>query len=693
MDRRTFLTTAGAVSAAALAGLPARAGALAGDEIARRTAELVSQMSLDEKIAMMAGTPGPFTKVDWKAPFFTNHTPGCERLGIPGIRFVDGSRGIRFPGATCFPSAIARGAGWDPTLETRVGQVIGYEGRAGGANFFGGVCINLLRHPSWGRAQETFGEDPHHIGRMGAAVVTGVQHHMMACTKHFAGNSIERIRNFVDVRMDERTLREIYLPHFKACVDAGTASIMNAYNTVNGEPCAQNRHLLREILKDEWGFKGFVLSDFGSIKATVPSARNGCDVEMPSRVFYDWKLKAAVRSGRVPMAAIDEAVSRQIGQHLRFIHLEDSKDYDRGKLGGAEHAAVARESAQKGMVLLKNDGGVLPLKRAAIKKLAVIGELADTVNLGATGSTAFDPAYVIKPLDGIRRAAGSAIEVVYDEGPGARAAAAGADAVVVIVGLTWRDENEGHDRLNLGLSAKHEALIQEAAAANPHCVVVIVGGSAVTMESWRDQVPAILMAWYSGMEGGNAIADIIFGDVNPSGKLPIVFPKSLDQLPEFNNKELTVHYGYYHGYRWFDRQGLEPAFPFGFGLSYTRYEYANLRLAETTVGRSGTVVAEVDVRNAGKMAGEEVVQLYVGYKGSRVDRPVKDLRAFTRVALGPGESKRVRLEVPAQSLAYYNPESAAWEVEEIEYTVSVGPSSRAADLLPASLRIMDHRGN
>jgi beta-glucosidase len=663
--------------------------ALGPDEIEARVRKLVSQMSLDEKIAMMAGIPTIFSKVNEDNPFRTNNTPGCSRLGIPGIRFVDGSRGIRFTGATCFPAAMARGATWDPELEQRVGNVIGYEGRAGGANFFGGVCINLLRHPSWGRSQETFGEDPYHLGRMGSSVVTGVQNHMMACTKHFAGNSIDKSRHYVDVRMDERTLREIYLPHFKACVDAGTASIMNAYNSLNGEPCAQNTHLLREILKGEWKFPGFVLSDFGSIKETVASANAGCDVEMDRRIFYDWKLRLAVEAGLAPVKNIDEAVARQLRQQLRFIHLEGGPGYDVKKLGGATHAAIARESAQKAIVLLKNEKQALPLDRDSVKTLAVIGELADRVNLGATSSTAFTPSYVITPLAGIKRAAGKT-EILHEDGlnlEAAKKAAARADAAVVIVGLTARDENEGFDRLRLTLSDSHEALIQAVADANPRCIVVVVAGGAVIMERWKNQVPAIVMAWYSGMEGGNALAEVLFGEVNPSGKLPIIFPKAANQLVPFDNQAAVVSYGYYHGYRWFDKKNLEPAFPFGFGLSYASFKYDKLKLSENKIGRDDRLTATVELTNLGNRAGEEIVQLYVGYKGSKVDRPVKDLKAFSRVALKPGETRTVSLELKAESLAFYNVARKDLEVEPIEYVVSVGPSSKKESLLSDSFTI------
>ncbi len=691
MNRRKFLATAGTMAAAVSLPRWLQAGpALGPEEIEARVRKLVSQMTLDEKIMVMAGIPTAFTKVDSRAPFHTDNTPGCARLGMPGIRFVDGSRGIRFTGATCFPAAMARGATWDPELEQRVGNVIGYEGRAGGANFFGGVCINLLRHPSWGRSQETFGEDPYHLGRMGSSVVRGVQNHMMACAKHFAGNSIDKSRHYVDVQMDERTLREIYLPHFKACVDAGTASIMNAYNSLNGEPCAQNTHLLREILKGEWKFPGFVLSDFGSIKETVASANAGCDVEMDRRIYYDWKLRLAVEGGLVPMKNIDEAVARQFREQLRFIHLEGGPGYDVKKLGSAAHAAIALESAQKAIVLLKNEKQALPLDRDQINTLAVIGELADQVNLGATGSTEFIPAYVVTPLAGIRRAAGK-IEILHRDGlnlEAAKKAAAKADAAVVIVGLTAQDENEGSDRLRLTLSDSHEALIQAVADANPRCIVVVQAGGAVIMARWKNHVPAIVMAWYSGMEGGNALADVLFGDINPSGKLPIVFPKSAGQLVPFDNQSPVVSYGYYHGYRRFDKKNLEPAFPFGFGLSYASFKYDKLRLSEDKIGPDDRVTATVEVTNLGDRPGEEVVQLYVGYNGSQIGRPVKDLKAFTRVALKPGETRTVSLELKADNLAFYNTARKAFEVEPIEYVVSVGPSSQKESLLSDSFTIV-----
>ena len=695
MDRRNFFKTVGtgAMVLTVPGALRSGASALGQDQIESRVKELLSRMTLDEKIQQMSGEvlgnivhmAAGYGKYD------TVNTPANSRLGLPGIRFIDGPRGVNLEGSTCFPVSMARGATWDPDLETRVGEAMGYEARARGANFYGGVCINLVRHPSWGRSQESFGEDPYLLGRMGSGMLTGLQHHVMACAKHFAGNSIDKSRHFVNVRMDERTLREVYLPHFKMCVDAGAASVMSAYNNLNGYLCGHNQHLLREILKGDWGFQGFVISDFVlGVKDTVAAAAAGLDIEMPSTMHYGRKLKQAVRAGKVPESAIDEAATRILRQKLRFSHLEDRGGYDRRKIAGPEHAALAREVAQKGMVLLKNEGPLLPFEREKIKTLAVLGELAATANIGDKGSSTVRPPYVITPLSGIQAKAGDGTKVVYDSGQNlgaARKAAREADAVIVVVGCTYADEGEGHDRLRLSLSDRHEQLIQAAAEANPRCVVVVEGGSAIIMENWKDRVPAILMAWYPGMEGGAALAEILFGEVNPSGKLPLTFPKSPDQLPFFSNTAREIEYGYYHGYRLADKKGFEPAFPFGFGLSYTRYQYSNLKLSSKEIGKEGRLEVKVEVTNLGKRAGQEVVQLYVGYPGSKVDRPVKELKAFGRLALAPGETKTLALEVKARDLAFYNIEQGAFEIEELQYPIYVGSSSRAKDMLTETFRV------
>ena len=659
-----------------------------------RIKELLSKMTLAEKISQMSGDESLIELVDML--FTYNHRPfpagENKRLGIPPIKFTDGPRGLCLNRSTCFPVAMARGATWDTELHERVGDAIGIEARSQGADYYGGVCINVPRHPGWGRSQETYGDDPYHLGAMAVAMINGVQRHVMACAKHFACNSIEEARFFVDVQVDERTLREIYLRHFEKCVRAGVASVMSAYNKVNGYYCGHNRHLLRDILKGEWGFDGFVMSDFiWGVRDGVEGANGGLDMEMPSPWRFGRRLRRAVERGDVKEEVIDEAVTRILRTKARFAKVGDKALYDREKVASSEHAFLALEAAQKSMVLLKNEKGALPLDLENIKKVAVIGRLADKANIGDKGSSQVKPPYVVTPLHGIRDKAGGSVEFTYDSGKRlerARRIAGEADAVVVVAGLTYKDEGEflskltrmGGDREDLNLSGPQENLIKAVAEVTDRCIVVLEGGSAITMENWKEDVEAIFMAWYPGMEGGHAIADILFGDVNPSGKLPIAFPKSTEQLPFFDRKAKTIEYGFYHGYRLFDKEGLEPAFPFGFGLSYTEYEYSNLQLSERQIGKGGRNEVSFDVTNTGEMEGHEVVQLYVGYDGSKVDRPVKELKGFARLHLKPGETKTALIELRAEDLAFYNADAGTWEVEEIGYIVFVGPSSRQDDL-------------
>ncbi|HUJ75705.1 MAG TPA: glycoside hydrolase family 3 N-terminal domain-containing protein, partial [bacterium] len=363
------------------------------------------------------------------------------RLGIPGIRFVDGPRGVVMKGATTFPVSMARGASWDAALEERIGDVIGRELRAHGGTLFGGVCINLLRHPAWGRAQETYGEDPYHLGEMGAALTRGVQRHAMACVKHFALNSMENARFKVDVRIRPRALHEIYLAHFKRVVDEGVASVMSAYNRVNGEWCGQNRVLLFDILKTQWGFSGFVLSDFMfSVRDAKSAALAGQDLEMPFQMHFHRHLQRLVESGEVPLERVNDAVLRILRQQLRLVR---AGDYGPSQIGSESNRAVAREAANKSIVLLQNNGDLLPLKH--VKKLAVIGRLADVPNTGDTGSSSTRPAYVVTPLAGIQAAFRGQAEVLHDDGSDlarAAATAGNADAVVLIVGFTHDDEGE-----------------------------------------------------------------------------------------------------------------------------------------------------------------------------------------------------------------------------------------------------------
>jgi len=672
---------------------------------------LLAQMTLDEKLKQMSGDVPLLTGM-FELAFAYNHrsmpSGRNARLDIPALYFTDGPRGVAVGRSTCFPVAMARGATWDVDLEARVGDAIGVEVRSQGANLFGGVCVNLLRHPAWGRAQETYGEDPFHLGEMGAALVRGVQRHALACVKHFAANSIENARFKVDVRIGERALREVYLPHFRRCVDAGAAVVMSAYNQVNGVYCGHNTHLLRDILKGEWGFDGPVVSDYmWGVRDGAAGVAGGLDVELP----FTWRFKGLrklVDAGQISAAQIDEAVLRILRVKLRFAQVGEPERYGPHAIASAAHRALAREAAQKAMVLLKNapagpeNRPVLPLDAAKIHRLALIGRLATAPNLGDGGSSRVRPPAAVTPLQGLREALGEPV-VGFDAGRDLRAAANAAcqaDVAVVVAGSTLRDEGEyfpvifaGGDRERLTLSAHDEALIRAVAEANPRTVVVLIGGSAFVTEAWRERVPAILMAWYPGMEGGHALADLLLGRVNPSGKLPCVFPCSEAHLPFFDKNAASIEYGLFHGYRLLERAGHAPAFPFGFGLSYTTFAYRNLTLERSDLAPGDTLRVRVEVANTGAVAGAEVAQLYVGCEGPAVERPLKELKGFVRLELAPGESRTIEFVVPLEQLAYYDETRACWTIEPASYRVYVGASSPPGDLSGASFKIRhDGRG-
>jgi len=648
-------------------------------------------MTLKEKVETMSGNNFYLLLLkDRKFGVRAYPGGGVKRLAIPPFLFTDGPRGVIMPGSTCFPVSMARGASWDILLEERVGEIIGKEARAQGANLYGGVCINLLRHPAWGRAQETYGEDSFHIGEFGAALVRGVQkHNVMATAKHYVANSIEYSRFKVDVRINERTLREIYLPHFKRCVDEGCATVMSAYNKVRGEYCGHNSYLLRDVLKDEWRFEGFVHSDWMyGLKNTIKGVKGGLDVEMPRAKYYGRRLENAVKKGKVPIDLLNDSVRRILRTVLKFTTKEDPQDYTSDLIGCDDHIHLAREVAEKSIVLLKNEGNFLPLSTEKIDSLAVIGVLADLKNTGDHGSSHVRQKNVITPLHGIKDHVGNKLNVIYNEGTDidvAQQIAQSVDNVVIVVGYTFKDEGEYiprisrgfGDRKNLGLKEKDKELIDALSKVNTKCVVVLVGGSAILMEEWKNRVPSILMAWYSGMQGGRALADIIFGKVNPSGKLPFTIPKDASHLPYFDMDVDEIEYGYYHGYTLMEKENIKPAFPFGFGLSYTEFSYNNMQV-ELNQEKFNV---SVDVSNDGSIAGEEIVQLYVGFENSSVDRPLKLLRGFKRVALNPKETITVSIELMKNDLAWYNPDIKEWKVENIDYTIYIGSSSKNDDLL------------
>jgi beta-glucosidase len=637
---------------------------------------LLSGLSLAEKVEQMAG---------FKAGAEMFATPDNENAGIRGFKFRDGPRGVRLESgtATCFPVPVARGATWDLDVERRVGAAIAAETRGLGHNFLLAPTINTLRHPGWGRGQETYGEDPWFLGRMGIASVLGIQEHVPACVKHFAGNNIEDTRMTNNAVVDEQTLRENYTRQFEMVIEeSDVACVMAAYNKLNGHYCCENKPLLRTLLKEEWQFDGFVMSDWFAAIHTVESALGGLDVEMPFSFLYEG-LQLAVGSGQVPEELIDDAVERilRIKFKFGFALLAESYAGDPGVVESKEHIALAREAAQKAMVLLKNKGAVLPLKRTSIERLAVVGKWATEPRLGDAGSSNVTPSYAVTPYLGIKAAAGDGIEVVTS--PDA-SAAADADIAVVVVALTQQDEGEawngGGDRDTLDLSADQEKLVVDVAKVAPVTIVVIEAGGPITMEAWKQSADGIVMAWYPGMEGGRAIADVLFGDVNFSGRLVQTWPRGWDDEPLFGNHQDETEYEFLHGYRHFDEYDIEPLFPFGFGLSYTTFEFSNLVIPCAVATSEARFSVQVDVENTGEVAGVAVPQLYVSYPHSTQRRPPKELKGFARVELKPGEKKTVDIPLRIRDLAYFDVGKHGWVVEETEHLIQVGPDAQELPL-------------
>ena len=675
---------------------------------------ILAKATLAEKVGMLSGK-GFFTAFVedgriWAArPYRAGG--GIERLGVPTLWFTDGPRGVARGNSTCFPCSMARGASFDPDLERRIGEIMGLEARAQGCNLSGAVCFNLLRHPAWGRAQETYGEDPHHLGKMGTALALGIQtHNVIATVKHFALNSMENARFYVDVEIDERALHEVYLPHFKRAIDAGCASVMSAYNKMNGTYCGQNRELLTDILRGEWGFDGFVHSDWVKGVYDVSGVEAGLDIENPEPLVWGDKLLAAVEAGEIAEATIDRACRRILTTLYRFAAAEDPlPDYPETLVARPEHVAVALEAAEKSAVLLKNDA-VLPLAKG-VGTLAVLGRLAAIENTGDNGSSRVRPPYVVTPLQGLERAQnayGIGRIVTADESDlgKAAAAAASADAIVVVAGYTAQEEGEyipgdialgqdvpegareaaqrvaiGGDRDNLGLPADQIALIETAIASGKPVVVVLVAGSAVMVEGWEAGAGAILQTFYSGMEGGTALAKLLFGAVSPSAKLPFTVARDAAHYPFFDKDAARIIYDLWHGYSKFDREGHAPRYAFGHGLSYTEFAYSDL---SASLG-DGVIQVAVTVKNIGAVAADEVVQIYIGPPGTAIERQQKLLKAFRRVTLHPGEEQQMSFAIALDDLRWRNADRHGWELERGNYRIYAGGTSDW--LIKASVKI------
>lgn len=679
--------------------------AVSDEEIDKMARDAVGKMKLEEKVAMMTPVLKSMLKFalemagnGMKYNHDSYQAGGNERLNIPTMRFFDGPRGLVSGEATCFPVSIARAASFDRDLEYRIGDVIGKEVRAAQGNYFGGVCINLLRHPAGGRAQEGYGEDSYLTGQMGVSLMKGVQsNNVMACIKHYAVNNQENTRFDVNVEADERVLREVYLPHFMECVDNGAASVMGSYNKFRGDQVCASSYLLTKVLKEDWNFRGFVISDFiFAVKDTELSARAGLDIEMPTTIFYGNKLLKAVKDGRVPENHIDESAFRIARTVLKYEMAPDPlPDYPESLIGSGEHIALALEAAERSIVLMQNNNKVLPFDRKETKRVLVAGKLAVSQNIGDHGSSRVRPAYIITPLDGLKKLYGSEVEFFHDSGENTdslKEKIRKADAVVYVVGYNHDDEGEyatkskyttGGDRKSLRLHESESRMIRETAMLSKNSVVVLIGGSAIIVEEWKDKVNGIIHAFYPGMEGGTAIAKVLFGDVNPGEKLPFTVASDESHYPGFDINATEVTYDRYHGYIKLDHDGNKASFPFGFGLSYTEFSHDSLSVE---CGPDG-VVASLIVTNTGERKGDQVIQLYIGFDGSKVEREHKLLKGFERVSLNPGETRKVSISCPFERLRYYDPVSGSWILEKMEYQLYLGPDSDEGDLLKSTFTI------
>lgn len=639
-----------------------------------RAKAIVSRMTLEQKIEEVHGI---------RTPQFYRYVPGIPSLGIPPMQITNGPAGAGPGGAgpqqraTALPAPIALAASWDPTLARQYGVLAGEETRSLGNDLLEAPDVNIARVPQGGRNFESFGEDPWLASRIGVGAIDGIQSTgVMANVKHFVANNQETDRRSINEIIPERALREIYLPAFKAAIDDGhVASVMCAYPRVNGAYDCENEPLLKDVLRDDWHFDGFVISDFGATHSTGPSALAGLDVEFPTGQYYGDALRQAIQEKQVPEAVLDAMLVRRFTKMIEFGWFRPQPKPT--PIPVLEHGAIARSIAEQGMVLLKNENGLLPLDNTKIRRLALIGSYALGAMTGGGGSSHVIPTYTIDPVDGI--SAGLLVQIRPRLNDGCDIAEAvklakSSDVAIVMVGDT---DTEGSDQ-PIALSAHQNDLVEAVAAANPHTVVVVKSGSAVLLP-WIDKVPAVLEAWYPGQEDGNAVADVLFGKVNPSGKLPITFPMSADQTlaadPSHypgNGTEVRYSEGLDVGYRGYQAHNIKPLFPFGFGLSYTTFGFSGISVQ----AKPESAVVRFRVANTGSRAGAEVAQLYLTFPSiEEGQEPPRQLRGFQKVVLAPGETKTVELNLNAAQLSYWSESRHSWQLAHGELAVAVGDSS------------------
>jgi beta-glucosidase len=678
---------------------------------------LVKQMTLEEKVNMIHASSS-----------FTSG--GVKRLNIPELTTSDGPHGVRpehgrdwdldndkLDSGTYLPVGVCLAATWNPQLGYAFGSVLGSEANYRGKDVILGPGINIIRSPLNGRNFEYLSEDPYLVSRMVVGSITGIQDQgISACVKHYAANNQESKRTSIDVQMSERALREIYLPGFKAAIQqAGANTIMGSYNKFRGQWASQNYYLLTQVLKNEWGFKGIVMSDWNAIHNTLQALWSGMDLEMGtdlhmlpnpdySKFWMGDTVIALVKAGKFPEYLLDEKVKRILYVMYKTKMIDGARK--KGEYNTKEHQQVAAKIAEEGIVLLKNQNKLLPLSRAAVKSIAVIGYNAERKQSMGGGSSQVRAFYEVTPLQGLRNIAGSGVNITYAKGYDIRRggtanrdlvneavqAASKADVVILVGGWThgynysvWRDnayDAEDTDKPDMQMPFGQDELFRAVLKANPKTVVVLMGGGAIDMSQWIDQAPAVIQNWYAGLEGGNALARIIFGDVNPSGKLPMTFPKKLEdhgshalgEYPGDTSTQLIVHYldDIYVGYRYYDTYKVEPQFAFGHGLSYTSFSYNGLKIAKS--GKD--VIVTFTLKNTGKQAGAEVTQLYIHQEKPVLPRPDKELKGFQKISLKPGEQKIITIKLTEEAFKYYNDVRGKWTMDGGNYNIMVGSSSR-----------------
>ena len=584
-----------------------------------------------------------------------------------------------------------------------------------------GPGVNIIRSPLCGRNFEYMSEDPYMNSVLAVAYIKGLQSRDVACSvKHFAVNNQETNRTTVDVECSERALREIYLPAFKAAVQEGGAlTVMAAYNKFRGEFCAENNYLVCKILRNEWGFDGVYVTDWGAAHSTIPSMEAGLDLEMGTLIdkYEDWyyanPLIEAVKSGKIPMSLVDEKVGDVLRVMIKTNVLDPKKRFGPGSMNTKEHQQATYDAAAEAIVLLKNQNNLLPLDFSSIKSLAVIGDNATRKHSNGGLSSEIKAVYEVTPLEALRAKWGDKVDIRFAQGyeklstfvegsnngqssgtfssktqesdallKEAVEVARTSDVALLVCGLNHDYDTESFDRLNMDIPYGQVELIQEVVKANPRTIVVMIAGSPLNMAAVDICSPAIVWAWFNGMEGGNALVDVLSGKVNPSGKMPFTTPVSLDQSPahalgNFPGRDLKVNYeeDILVGYRWFDTKGLPVVYPFGYGLSYTTFNYSNLNTDKKTYDQADTIQATFTLTNTGDREGAEVAQLYVSDPVCSVMRPVKELKGFKKVFLKPGESRRITLDIPVSSLAFYSEAQSQFVVEPGEFILQLGAST------------------